>query len=55
MLAGLVAVSLQGHAGRLWTTLLPLQALVGPREGDLTKPRTSDWISIVLFVVVVRV
>ena len=46
---------LQGHAGRLWTTLLPLQALVGPREGDLTKPRSPDRISIVLFVLVVRV
>ena len=55
LLAGHVAVSLQGHAGRLWTTLLPLQALVGPREGDLTKPRSPDRISIVLFVLVVRV
>ena len=42
LLAGLVAVSLQGHAGRLWTVLLPLQALVGSREGGVTKPRTSD-------------
>ena len=55
LLAGHVAVSLQGHIGRLWTTLLPLQALVGPREGDLTKPRTSHRISIVLFVLVVSV
>ena len=55
LLAGHVAVSLQGHAGNVWTTLLPLQALVGPREGDLTKPRTSDRITIVLFVLVVRV
>ena len=55
LLAGHVAVSLQGHAGNVWTTLLPLQALVGPREGDLTKPRSPDRISIVLFVLVVRV
>ena len=55
LLAGHVAVSLQGHAGRLWTTLLTLQALVGPREGDLTKPRSPDRITIVLFVLVVRV
>ena len=42
LLAGLVAVSLQGHGGRVLTALLPLQALVGSRECDRTKPRTSD-------------
>ena len=42
LLAGHVAVSLQRHAGRLLTALLPLQALVGSRECDRTKPRTSD-------------
>ena len=42
LLAGHVAVSLQGHGGRLRTDLLPLPALAGPREGASTKPGTSD-------------
>ena len=50
-----VAVSIHGHAGRLWTTLLPVQALVGPREGEVTNPRTPVVISIVLSVHAVSV
>ena len=42
LLAGHVAVSPQGHAGRLWTAEPFVSAFARPRPGDRTKPRTRD-------------
>ena len=42
LLAGHVAVSLQGHGGRLWTAESSFSAFARPRQGASTKPRTSD-------------
>ena len=42
LLAGLVVVLLQGHAGRLWTAEPFVSAFARPRPGDRTKPRTRD-------------
>jgi hypothetical protein len=55
LLAGHVPAVLRGHGGCLRTPLLPLPALAGPREGGVTKPRTPDRITIVLFVPAVSV
>ena len=55
LLAGHVAVSLQGHASRLWTAESSLPAFADPREGEVTKPRTPVVISIVLSVLAVIV
>ena len=55
LLAGHVTVALYGHAERSRTASSVLPAFASWREGDLTKPRTSHRISIVLFVLVVSV
>ena len=55
LLAGHVTVALYGHAERSRTASSALLAVASWREGDLTKPRTSHRISIVLFVLVVSV
>ena len=55
LLAGHVAVSLQGHDGRLWTAESSFSAFARPRQGASTKPRTSILISIVLSVFAVSV
>ena len=44
-----------GHAERSRTASSALLAVARWREGDLTKPRSPDRLTIVLFVLVVRV
>ena len=49
-LAGHVAVALSGHAERARTASSALLGVASPREGAVTKPRTPDRITGVLFV-----
>jgi len=50
LLAGHVAVALDGHAECARTASSVLLDVAGPREGEVTKPRSPDRITIVLFV-----
>ena len=55
LLAGHVAVSLQGHDGRLWTAESSFSAFARPRQGASTKPRTTVVITTVMYVLAVSV
>ena len=55
LLAGHVAVSPQGHAGRLWTAESSFSAFARPRQGASTKPRTTVVITTVMYVLAVSV
>ena len=55
LLAGHVAVSLQGHGGRLWTAESSFSAFARPRQGASTKPRTTVVITTVMYVLAVSV